>query len=53
MESKDIKDDKKAYILHGKLHFKVDMEVTLEERFTGGSRETTGCVGIENEVRML
>ena len=42
--------DREAWMPNGALHIRVDMTVTLDERFTGGSRESTGCIGLKNEV---
>ena len=48
---KDLQEDPEGFMPHGCPRIRVDVEASLDERFTGSSRLTTGFIGIKNEVR--
>jgi hypothetical protein len=50
MTMSQLDTDQEGFIPGGRLSIRVDMTVSLDERFTGGSRDTTGCIGLKNEV---
>jgi hypothetical protein len=50
IELSTLENDKDGYLPNGELSIRVEMTVSLEDKFTGGSRAVTNHVGLKNQV---
>jgi hypothetical protein len=51
MPLQELVDKKSEFMPDGTLHIQVKMQVQLDEKYTGMTRQRTGFVGLKNQVR--